>query len=196
MRTFHRRTAPSLIIPATGRGGQHPLICRKALPDGAEEILLGRRQGSGRQGLFPPRACAPQPRPRPARLCRGRGGLGTVHLAAWGTLRPAPTCPSALRIPPATCSGAVTARPSITSAATRNTVPPWCSVHASARAGERRTHLSGADKGFFVSLGETQSGTFGLIAAATMRRRKFICSTLADPSATPRLVARAPSGCA
>ncbi|MEP9351616.1 S9 family peptidase [Xanthobacter sp. KR7-225] len=45
------------------------------------------------------------------------------------------------------------------------------------------------DKGFFVSLGETQSGAFGLIACGNHETSEVRLLALTDPAATPRLVA-------
>jgi oligopeptidase B len=45
------------------------------------------------------------------------------------------------------------------------------------------------DKGFFVSLGETQSGAFGLIACGDHETSEVYLIDLADPAAAPRLVA-------
>ncbi|MFG1358825.1 S9 family peptidase [Xanthobacter pseudotagetidis] len=50
------------------------------------------------------------------------------------------------------------------------------------------------DKGFFVSLGETQSGAFGLIACGDHETSEVRLLDLSDPAAVPRLVAPRDTG--
>ena len=170
-------------------GGQHPLICRKALPDGAEEILLdGDREADGKAYF----------RLAPARHSRDHARLAYAADEAGSEL-------FTLRV-----RDLATGADLPFSIADTTGDLLWGgdaeTVYYIRRDEEHRPsmvfrHRIGTppesdeliyqepDKGFFVSLGETQSGTFGLIACGDHETSEVHLLDLADPSATPRLVA-------
>ncbi|TDT92711.1 oligopeptidase B [Azorhizobium sp. AG788] len=170
-------------------GGQHPLICRKALPDGAEEILLdGDREADGKAYF----------RLAPARHSRDHARLAYAADEAGSEL-------FTLRV-----RNLATGADLPFSIADTTGDLLWGgdgeTLYYIRRDEEHRPsmvfrHRIGTppesdeliyqepDKGFFVSLGETQSGTFGLIACGDHETSEVHLLDLADPSATPRLVA-------
>ncbi|WP_415454986.1 S9 family peptidase [Azorhizobium caulinodans] len=170
-------------------GGQHPLICRKALPDGAEEILLdGDREAEGKAYF----------RLAPARHSRDHARLAYAADEAGSelfTLRVRDLATGAdLPFSIADTTGDLLwggdgetlyyirrdeeHRPSMVFRHRIGTPPE-----------SDELIYQEPDKGFFVSLGETQSGTFGLIACGDHETSEVHLLDLADPSATPRLVA-------
>lgn len=170
-------------------GGQHPLICRKALPDGAEEILLdGDREADGKAYF----------RLAPARHSRDHARLAYAADEAGSelfTLRVRDLATGAdLPFSIADTTGDLLwggdgetlyyirrdeeHRPSMVFRHRIGTPPE-----------SDELIYQEPDKGFFVSMGETQSGTFGLIACGDHETSEVHLLDLADPSATPRLVA-------
>lgn len=170
-------------------GGQHPLICRKALPDGAEEILLdGDREAEGKAyfRLAPARHSRDH-----ARLAYAADEAGSelftlrVRDLATGTDLPfsiADTTGDLLWGGDAETLYYIRRdeehRPSMVFRHRIGTPPE-----------SDELIYQEPDKGFFVSLGETQSGTFGVIACGDHETSEVHLLDLADPSATPRLVA-------
>ncbi|WP_454915049.1 S9 family peptidase [Xanthobacter sediminis] len=174
-------------------GGQHPLACRKALPDGAEEIILdGDKEAEGKAyfHLGPWRHTPDHRRLAFAADEQGSELYGIrIRDLATGT-----DLPDVIR---------ETTGDLLWSA-------DGSTLYYIRRDGEHRPskvyrHVLGTapeadvliyeepDKGFFVSLGETQSRAFGLVSCGDHQTSEVHLLDLADPAATPRLVAaRAP----
>nr|WP_244421797.1 S9 family peptidase [Azorhizobium caulinodans] len=170
-------------------GGQHPLICRKALPDGAEEILLdGDREAEGKAYF----------RLAPARHSRDHARLAYAADEAGSelfTLRVRDLATGAnLPFSIADTTGDLLwggdAETLYYIRRDEEHRPSMVFRHRIGTPPESDELIyQEPDKGFFVSLGETQSGTFGLIACGDHETSEVHLLDLADPSATPRLVA-------
>ncbi|OYW54444.1 MAG: S9 family peptidase [Rhizobiales bacterium 12-68-15] len=175
-------------------GGQHPLFCRKALPDGAEEVLLDGDEMAKDKAFFqfgharhaPDHACI-------AYAVDEQGAeLYSVRIRDTGT-------------------GADLA--DVMEGATGDLLWSRDGRHlfyirrdAEHRPSQVFRHTLGtpqeadvliyeeADKGFFVSLGETQSHMFGLIACGDHETSEVHLIDLADVEAPLRVVAPRAAG--
>ncbi len=170
-------------------GGQHPLVCRKALPEGDEAILLdGDAEAAGKAyfHLGPVRHSADH---RRLAFAADEAGseLFTIRVRDLASGQDLP-----LAIADTTgdllwgADGATLYyirrdaehRPSLVYRHRIGTDP----------ATDELIYQE-PDKGFFVSLGETQSKAFGLIACGDHETSEAHLLDLADPAARPRLVA-------
>ncbi|MGR7995437.1 S9 family peptidase [Xanthobacter sp. ZOL 2024] len=170
-------------------GGQHPLACRKPWPEGPEEILLdGDKEAAGKAYFH----------------LGGWRHSPNHHRFAWAVDEQGSELHT-LRVRELATG---TALPDIITETTGDLL--WSADGAALyyirRDAEHRPskvfrhHIGTApetdvliyeepDKGFFVSLGETQSRAFGLISCGDHETSEVHLIDLADPAAPPRLVA-------
>ncbi len=170
-------------------GGQHPLACRKPWPEGAEEILLDGDQEAAGKAYF---------------HLGGWRHSPSHHRFAWAVDEQGSELHT-LRVRDLATGAAL---PDVITETTGDLL--WSADGAALyyirRDAEHRPskvfrhHIGTApetdvliyeepDKGFFVSLGETQSRAFGLISCGDHETSEVHLIDLADPAATPRLVA-------
>ncbi len=169
-------------------GGQHPLACRKALPDGAEVILLdGDAEADGKAYFQFGGWKHTHDHARLAWSADTSGAeLYDIHVRDLATGQDLPDTISD------------TTGDLLWNAA--GTVLYYIRRDEEHRPSQVFRHVIGTDagadvliyeekdKGFFVSLGETQSRAFGLIACGDHETSEVHVLDLSDDTATPRLV--------
>lgn len=175
-------------------GGQHPLACRKAWPDGGEEIMLDGDELAKGKAYFhfggwrhthDHRLLAYSADEQGSELY----GIRIRNLVSGGEL-----------------SDLITETTGDLLWNSGGSVLYYIRRDAEHRPSKVYRHLIGSpaesdqliyeepDKGFFVSLGETQSRAFGLISCGDHQTSEVYLLDLADAAAVPRLVAARTEG--
>ncbi|MFG1401549.1 S9 family peptidase [Xanthobacter sediminis] len=175
-------------------GGQQPLACRKALPDGAEEIILdGDREAEGKAYFHLGHWRHSADHRRLAFAADEQGSeLYGIRFRDLGTGSDLPD------VIAETTGDLLWGADGGTLYYIRRDAehrPSKVYRHVLGTAPEADVLVyEEPDKGFFVSLGETQSRAFGLISCGDHQTSEAHLLDLADPAATPRLVAARATG--
>ncbi|MDQ0503549.1 S9 family peptidase [Xanthobacter agilis] len=170
-------------------GGQHPLACRKALPDGAEDIILdGDKEAEGKAYFHLGHWSHSRDHRRLAFSADEQGS--ELHSIRVRDLTTGADLPDVIGETTgdllwSTDGGALYY---IRRDAEHRPSKVYRHVLGTAPEADLLIYEE-ADKGFFVSLGETHSRAFGLIACGDHQTSEVYLLDLADPAAPPRLVA-------
>ncbi|MFG1228673.1 S9 family peptidase [Xanthobacter autotrophicus NCIMB 11399] len=170
-------------------GGQHPLACRKALPDGEEEILLdGDREAEGKAYFHFGHWRHSADHRRLAYSADTSGAeLYSLRIRDLATSADLPDA-----IEETTGDLLWSADGDVLYYIRRDAEhrPSLVFRHVIGTAPETDTLIyEEPDKGFFVSLGETQSRRYGLIACGDHETSEVHLLDLLDPAAPPRCIA-------
>ncbi|MFG1204498.1 S9 family peptidase [Xanthobacter aminoxidans] len=170
-------------------GGQHPLACRKAMPDGAETILLdGDREAAGKAYFHFGHWRHSADHRRLAYSADTSGSeLYSLRVRDLATGADLPDA-----IEETTGDLLWSADGSVLYYIRRDAEhrPSLVFRHVMGTAPETDTLIyEEPDKGFFVSLGETQSRRYGLIACGDHETSEVHLLDLQDPTAAPRCIA-------
>lgn len=170
-------------------GGQHPLACRKALPDGEEEILLdGDREAEGKAYFHFGHWRHSADHRRLAYSADTSGAeLYSLRIRDLATGTDLPDA-----IEETTGDLLWSADGDVLYYIRRDAEhrPSLVFRHVIGTAPETDTLIyEEPDKGFFVSLGETQSRRYGLIACGDHETSEVHLLDLLDPAAPPRCIA-------
>ncbi|WP_209487892.1 S9 family peptidase [Xanthobacter flavus] len=170
-------------------GGQHPLACRKALPDGEEEILLdGDREAEGKAYFHFGHWRHSADHRRLAYSADTSGAeLYSLRIRDLATGADLPDA-----IEETTGDLLWSADGDVLYYIRRDAEhrPSLVFRHVIGTAPETDTLIyEEPDKGFFVSLGETQSRRYGLIACGDHETSEVHLLDLLDPAAPPRCIA-------
>lgn len=170
-------------------GGQHPLACRKALPDGEEVILLdGDREAEGKAYFHFGHWRHSTDHRRLAFSADTSGAeLYSIRIRDLATGTDLPDA-----IEETTGDLLWSADGSVLYYIRRDAEhrPSLVFRHVLGTAPETDTLIyEEPDKGFFVSLGETQSRRYGLIACGDHETSEVHLLDLQDPAAAPRCIA-------
>lgn len=170
-------------------GGQHPLACRKALPDGEEAILLdGDREAAGKAYFHFGHWRHSADHRRLAYSADTSGSeLYSLRVRDLATGADLPDA-----IEETTGDLLWSADGSVLYYIRRDAEhrPSLVFRHVLGTAPETDTLIyEEPDKGFFVSLGETQSRRYGLIACGDHETSEVHLLDLQDPAAAPRCIA-------
>lgn len=170
-------------------GGQHPLACRKALPDGAEVILLdGDKEAAGKAYFHFGHWRHSADHRRLAYSADTSGSeLYSLRVRDLATGADLPDA-----IEETTGDLLWSADGSVLYYIRRDAEhrPSLVFRHVIGTAPETDTLIyEEPDKGFFVSLGETQSRRYGLIACGDHETSEVHLLDLQDPAAAPRCIA-------
>ena len=175
-------------------GGQHPLACRKALPDGAEVILLdGDKEAEGKAYFHFGHWRHSSDHRRLAYSADTSGSeLYSLRVRDLATGADLPDA-----IEETTGDLLWSADGSVLYYIRRDAEhrPSLVFRHVIGTAPETDTLIyEEPDKGFFVSLGETQSRRYGLIACGDHETSEVHLLDLQDPAAAPRCIASRSEG--
>ncbi len=176
-------------------GGQHRLICRKALPDGEDVILLDGDAEAAGKAYFNLYQVTHSPDHRRLAFSADEAGseLFTIRVRDLATGQDLLTADGAVLRIEDTAGDMIWGADGATLYYIRRDAEHRPSLVYRHRVGDHPAQdaliYEESDKGFFVSLGRTQSRAFGLIACGDHETSEVHLLDLADPDATPRLVA-------
>ncbi|QRG08893.1 S9 family peptidase [Xanthobacter dioxanivorans] len=170
-------------------GGQHPLACRKALPDGPEAVLLdGDREAEGKAYFHFGGWHHSRDHRRLAFSADTSGAeLYTIRVRDLGT---GADLPDVIEESTGDLLWSADARALYYIRRDAEHRPSKVFRHVlGTDAADDVLVYEEPDKGFFVSLGETQSHAFGLVSCGDHETSEVHLLDLADPDARPRCVA-------